>query len=123
MVNRESLRAARGVVRIRLDGVPERLFERSAEHCKWVPALVECLEDDRGAGLPGREDAGNVGGVRERRTPRDVGRVVADVELAALLNEPEAGVADRRRADQPFDVVLREEVVEATLLVAGDDQG
>jgi hypothetical protein len=84
---------------------------------------VERLEDDRGAGLPRGEDAGNVGGVRERRAPRDVGRVVADVELAAFLNEPEAGVADRRRADQPFDVVLREQVVEATLLVAGDDQG
>ena len=88
-----------------------------------MPVHVERLEDDRRAGLPLGEDARNVGGARERRAPRDVVACTSPtIELAALLHQPERRVANRGRADEPLDVGLGEQVVEATRLVPRDDE-
>ena len=122
VVHREALRAAGRVVRVGLHRQAERLLELPAEDRQREPVDVQRLEDDRGAGLPLRDDAPDVRGLRERRAPRHVLRVGAQVELSALADESERRVADRRRADEPLDVSLREEVVEAARLAAGDDE-
>jgi hypothetical protein len=70
---------------------------------------MERLQHDRRPGLERGEDAADVGRPGEgRRAPGQVGRVVAEVELRAGLDEAEGWEADARRADEPLDVGDRE---------------
>ena len=122
VVHGEALRAARRVVGVRLNAETERFLELPAEDRQRQPVHVQRLEDDRRARLPLGEDAGDVHRLREGGPPGDVGGVGADVELPTLAHQPESGIADRRGADQPLDVGLGEEVVEAARLVPRDDE-
>ncbi|MGH3063670.1 MAG: hypothetical protein ACRDMK_04965 [Gaiellaceae bacterium] len=73
--------------------------------------------------LPFGEHAIDVGGPgKAGGTPRDVRRVVADGELLARLDEPEAREAQPARRDQALDLGLGEEVVVASRLVVRDDE-
>jgi hypothetical protein len=78
---------------------------------------VEPLEHDRRTGPEGGGDPVGVGRARERvRPPGEVARVLTEPDLPAFPDQPEGGVAEPARADQPLDVRDREEVVEAPLL-------
>jgi len=85
---------------------------------------VQSLEHDRRAPL---ELGGNTFDLRrpgERLwRPRDVFGVVAEGVLLALLHDAEGGVPQPAARDAPFDVLDREEVVEAPLLVARNEEG
>jgi hypothetical protein len=84
---------------------------------------VERLEHDRRAAFELLEDPVDVGRPGERRRPpAEVDGVVADLDPLALLDETEGRVADPRRADEPLDIRLREEAVEARRLAARDDE-
>jgi hypothetical protein len=73
----------------------ERGLQRPAELCERPPVQVQALEDDRRAVLELREDALDVCGAGEGlRAPREVFRVVGDVELRAGLREPEGRKAE-----------------------------
>jgi hypothetical protein len=103
--------------------MPQRSFERPAEGAELGPVQVQPLEHDRRAALPFGEHAIDVEGPGEARgTPGDVCRVVADGELLARLDEPEAREAQPARRDQALDLGLGEEVVVAPRLVARDDE-
>jgi hypothetical protein len=90
-MDRQALRASRGEVRVRLGGVAELGLERAAELGQRPPVQVQALEDDRRAVLELGEDALDVGGPAEGlRAPREILRVVGDLELRAGLGQPEA---------------------------------
>jgi hypothetical protein len=50
------------------------------------------------------------------RPPRQVGRVLGQRDLAALLDQPKGGIAQAARGAQPLDVRDRDQVVETTFL-------
>ena len=81
------------------------------------------MQDDRRARLESLEHAVDIGAGGERgRPPAQVGRVVADLDLLALLDEAEGGIANAGGADESLDVRLREQRVEALRLAARDDE-
>jgi hypothetical protein len=85
---------------------------------------LERLEDDRGALLELCRDPLDLGAPRERRRrPRDVLRVVAEDDLRVLLDDTERGVPQPTRGDTPLDLGHRQQVEEAALLVAWDEEG
>ena len=91
----------------------ERALERTAERGGLGAVEVQALDHDRGSRLELGEHALDVRGARERhRPPRKVDRVVGDLELRPLLDEPEGGKAQPRLADEPLDLPLGEQVVE-----------
>jgi hypothetical protein len=84
---------------------------------------VQRLQHDGGARLELAQYARDVRRSGERvRSPRQVGRVVLEGNLLARPDEAERWIANSTRADEPLDVGLREEVVEAARLVACDDE-
>src|SRR5215210_3979522 len=101
----------------------EGLLERPAERPELGAGQVQALQHDRRAARPLLEHTidGERAGER-RRPPGNVDGVVANRELLARLHEAEAGVAQAARADETLDLVLREEVVEASRLVALDHE-
>ena len=66
VVHGEALRASRRVVGVGLHRQPDRVLELPAEDGQRKPVDVQRLQDDGRAGLPLGEDAGDVGGLRER---------------------------------------------------------
>jgi hypothetical protein len=85
--------------------------------------VVQRLQHDGGARLELAQYARDVRRCGERvRSPRQVGRVVLEGNLLARPDETERWIANSTRADEPLDVGLREEVVEAARLVARDDE-
>jgi hypothetical protein len=50
------------------------------------------------------------------RPPGQIGRVLGQSDLAALLDQPEGGIAQAAGGDQPPDVRDRDQVVETTFL-------
>src|ERR671923_496005 len=124
VVHRKPLRGPRGVVRVDLGRVPERLFQRAAERRQLGPAEMEPLEHDRRAAFPFAEHAVDVHRAREAGgPPRDVHRVVARRQLLPGLDEPEPGVAQTARGDDALHLLLGEKVVVAPRLVALHDEG
>ena len=95
VVDGEALRPARREVRVRLHGVAEQRLELARVHRERRPVQVEALEHDRRAGLVLRRDDPDPSRPGEgHRPPGDVGRVVADVELFAGLDEAERRMAE-----------------------------
>jgi hypothetical protein len=85
--------------------------------------VVQGLEDDRRPVLELGQDAVDVDRPAEGdRAPTEVDRVRGGLEYCALPDEPERGEADRARADQPLDVLGREQVAEASRLLPVDDE-
>ena len=93
VVDRQALRRARRVVRVRLHGVPELSLERAAELRHGEVVKVESLNDDRRATLELGCDALDVRRAGEAgRAPGNRLRVVAgDGDLLALFHDPDAG--------------------------------
>jgi len=84
---------------------------------------VKSLKDERGACFKLREDAPDLRSAAEgRRPPGKAFRVRADVEFLTRFDQTKRWIAEASRAEKPLDVGNREEVVEASLLVARDDE-
>ena len=87
---------------------------------------LERLEHDRRAVLELRRDPLDLWRCRRTRggRPRDVLRVVAEHDLRVFLDDPERGMPQARRpVNAPLDLGDRQEVEEAPLLVARDEEG
>jgi hypothetical protein len=101
----------------------ELALELAGEDGERLPVQVEALEHDRGAGFELGQNPVDVGRAGERlRPPGDVDGVVVEADLRALLDEAEGRKANPCRADEPLDVRLGEERVEAAPLLPGDDE-
>jgi len=104
--------------------VAELAFELAAELGERRMVVLERLEDDRRAAFEVRRDPLGLGRARERRgRPRNVLGVVAEPDCRAFLDDAERGVAQLARSDAALDLRDRQEVVEAALLVARDEEG
>jgi len=85
---------------------------------------VQSLQDDRRAAHELSGDALDPSGAGEgRRLPRDVLGVVAERELLAFLDEAESRIAKAAVRGAALDLFDREEVAEAPLLVARNEEG
>jgi hypothetical protein len=103
--------------------VAQLTLEAAREDRQRLPVQVQPLEDDRRARFKVAEDAVDVRGRAEgSRAPGNVDRVVVQLDPLALLDQPEGGVTDSARADQPLDVCLGEERIESARLSTGDDE-
>jgi hypothetical protein len=101
----------------------EHLLQRAAEPRERLPCVVERLQDDGRARVELGEHAADISRPGEGiRSPRQVGRVVADVQLCALFDEPEGRVPNAAGADEPLDGGEREQVVETPRLVPRYDE-
>lgn len=90
---------------------------------RWVLELKR-LEDDRRAALELRRDPLDLRGAGERgRRPGDVLRVVAERDLRVLLDDAERRMPEPAGRDAALDLREREQVEEASLLVARDEEG
>jgi hypothetical protein len=89
--------------------VPELGLEQAAELGEGPMVEVECLDDESGAPLELGRRALDVDRAGERRRPpRDVARVAANADALTRLDEPESGIAESGRAQQPFGFGLRD---------------
>src|SRR5215204_6490852 len=103
----EALRAARRVVSVRLDRMPEGALERGAERGRVRAVEVEALDDDRRARVELCEHPLDVDRSGERgRSPRQVDRVVRDVELRAFFHEAEGRKPEPGLAHEALDLGL-----------------
>jgi hypothetical protein len=102
----------------------ELTLELAAELGERRMLELESLEDDRRAALELLCDPLDPSGSGERGgRPRNVLRVVADDDLRILLDDPEPGMPEASGRDAPLDLGARQEVEEAPLLVARDEEG
>ncbi len=85
--------------------------------------MVERLEDDGRARLELGEDTVDVDRPAERLgLPGKVGRVGARIDRVTVADEPEGRETKRARADQPLDVVGRDQILEAIRLLPAYDE-
>src|SRR6266542_420105 len=120
-MNGKSLRPAGSEVRVRLGGLAESRLELAAERRQRRVRVVERLQDECRPTLDLAKYAWHVRHAGERqRSPGECGRVVRRSEPFGRLDEPEAGKAEPTRGQRSLDVCEREQVVEASRLVAGD---
>src|SRR4029077_20856429 len=109
---------------VRLHGMAELTLELAAELGERRMLELESLEDDRRAALELRPDPLHLRASGERgRRPRNVLRVVAEHDLRVFLDDPERGMPEASGRDAPLDLGDRQEVGEAPLLVARDEEG
>ena len=124
VVHLEALRARGRVVRVRLRRMAELALELAAELRERRVVVLERLQDDRRAAFELRRDPFYVGRPREGgRRPREVLRVVAEPDRGAFLDDAERRVAEAAGGDAPLDLGDRQQLVEAPLLVARDEEG
>jgi len=104
--------------------VSQLALELAAKGCERRVVKLKRLEDDRRAALELGGDSLDPSRPGEGlRRPRDVLRIVAEHELLALLDDPERRISEASSGDAAFDLGDREQVVEAPLLVAWDEEG
>jgi hypothetical protein len=121
VVNGQPLGGARRVVGVGLGGLSKPGLQLSAEEREREVVQVQRLEDDRRARRKLPRYPFDVGGACEGpRSPRQLGRVVARVELRVGLDEAEGRKAKRARADETLDVRLGEQVVVPSRFASGD---
>jgi len=85
---------------------------------------LQGLEDDCRAAFELGGDVLDAGRPREGlRRPRDVLRVVGEDDLCALLDDAKSRPPQASLGDAVLDLGDREQVVEAPLLVARDEEG
>src|SRR6476646_2200741 len=102
----------------------ELALEFAAEVGERRVLELQGLKDDRRPALELLRDPLDPDAPGERRRrPRDVLRVVAQNDRRVLLDDPERRVPEPAGRDPPLDLGDREQVEEAALLVARDEEG
>ena len=85
---------------------------------------MERLQDDRRPALELLRDALDPSGAGERgRRPGDIFDVIAERQLLAFLDDAEGRVPKPAARYAPLDLLDRQEVVEAPLLVTRNEEG
>ena len=119
----EALRAGRGDVGVDLARMPEGELEASAEPRDGLGPSVQALEHDRRAVLDERSHTRGVRDPLHRSRSRAArARVRGLGDPLARLHEAEERRPERRRRQEPVDVVEREQVLEPARLSAEADR-